>query len=59
MNSLIVSTVLFLGLLGLIYMVNYLYYRFSPVHSFPSVITLSARALFEMFITKVSHPLKH
>ena len=28
MNSLIVSTVLFLGLLGLIYTVNYLYYRF-------------------------------
>ena len=55
MNSLIVSTVLFLGLLGLIYTVNYLYYRFSPVHSFPSVTTLSARALFEMFIIGVGY----
>ena len=55
MNSLIVNTVLFLGLLGLIYTVNYLYYRFSPVHSFPSVTTLSARALFEMFIIGVGY----
>ena len=55
MNSLIVSTVFFLGLLGLIYTVNYLYYRFSPVHSFPSVTTLSARALFEMFIIGVGY----
>ena len=55
MNSLIVSTVLFLGLLGLIYTVNYLYYRFSPVHSFPSVTTLSARALFEMFIIGIGY----
>ena len=55
MNSLIVSTVLFLGLLGLIYTVNYLYSRFSPVHSFPSVTTLSARALFEMFIIGVGY----
>lgn len=55
MESLIVSTVLFLGLLGLIHTVNYLYYRFSPVHSFPSVTTLSARALLGMFISGVGY----
>ena len=55
MKSLIVSTVFLLGLLGLIYTVNYLYYRFSPVHSFPSVTTLSARALLGMFISGVPH----
>lgn len=55
MKSLIVSTVFLLGLLGLIYTVNYLYYRFSPVHSFPSVTTLSARALLGMFISGVGY----
>ena len=55
MKSLIVSTVCLLGLLGLIYTVNYLYYRFSPVHSFPSVTTLSARALLGMFISGVGY----
>ena len=55
MESLIVSTVFLLGLLGLIYTVNYLYYRFSPVRSFPSVTTLSARALLGMFISGVGY----
>lgn len=55
MKSLIVSTVFLLGLLGLIYTVNYLYYRFSPVRSFPSVTTLSARALLGMFISGVGY----
>ena len=50
MKSLIISSVFILAILGVIYAINYLFYRFSPFRMLPSIKTLPARSIFGVFI---------
>ena len=50
MKSLIVSSVFILAILGVIYAINYLFYRFSPFRMLPSIKTLPARGIFGVII---------
>ena len=50
MKSMAVSVVCIFAILGIIYAINYLFYRFSPFHMLPSIKTLPARSIFGVFI---------
>ena len=50
MKSMAVSVVCIFAILGIIYAINYLFYRFSPFHTLPSIKTLPARSIFGVFI---------
>ncbi len=46
MKSMAVSVVCIFAILGIIYAINYLFYRFSPFRMLPSIKTLPARSIF-------------
>jgi len=50
MKSMVVSVVCIFAILGIIYAINYLFYRFSPFHTLPSIKTLPARSIFGVII---------
>ena len=50
MKSMALSVVCIFAILGIIYAINYLFYRFSPFHTLPSIKTLPARSIFGVFI---------
>lgn len=50
MKSMAVSVVCIFAILGIIYAINYLFYRFSPFRMLPSIKTLPARSIFGVFI---------
>ena len=50
MKSMAVSVVCIFAILGIIYAINYLFYRFSPFRMLPSIKTLSARGIFGVII---------
>ena len=50
MKSMALSVVCIFAILGIIYAINYLFYRFSPFHMLPSIKTLPARSIFGVFI---------
>ena len=50
MKSMAVSVVCIFAILGIIYAINYLFYRFSPFHTLPSIKTLPARSIFGVII---------
>jgi len=45
MKSMAVSVVCIFAILGIIYAINYLFYRFSPFHTLPSIKTLPVRSI--------------
>ena len=48
------SAVMLLGIKAMIYLCNYIFYRFSPVRSFPDVTTLSGWAMVGLLVAFVS-----
>ena len=50
MKLMAVSVVCIFAILGIIYAINYLFYRFSPFRMLPSIKTLPARSIFGVFI---------
>ena len=50
MKSMAVSVVCIFAILGIIYAINYLFYRFSPFRMLPSIKTLPARGIFGVII---------
>lgn len=53
-QSLVGFAVMLLGIKAMIYLCNYIFYRFSPVRSFPDVTTLSGWAMVGLFVAFVS-----
>ena len=47
------SVVMLLGIKAMIYLCNYIFYRFSPVRSFPDVTTLSGWAMVGLLVAFV------
>jgi len=45
MKSFVEYTLIVLGAYGVVYGINYLFFRLSPVHSFPSVLSLPMRSI--------------
>lgn len=52
-QSLVGCAVMLLGIKAMIYLCNYIFYRFSPVRSFPDVTTLSGWAMVGLFVAFV------
>ena len=50
-----VSVVCIFAILGIIYAINYLFYRFSPFHTLPSIKTLPVRSIFGVFIALLGY----
>ena len=55
MKSMPVSVVCIFAILGIIYAINYLFYRFSPFHSLPSIKTLPVRSILGVFIALLGY----
>lgn len=55
MKSMAVSVVCFFAILGIIYAINYLFYRFSPFHTLPSIKTLPVRSIWGVFIALLGY----
>ena len=55
MKSMAVSVVCIFAILGIIYAINYLFYRFSPFHTLPSIKTLPARSILGVFIALLGY----
>ena len=55
MKSMAVSVVCIFAILGIIYAINYLFYRFSPFHTLPSIKTLPVRSIFGVFIALLGY----
>ena len=53
-QSLVGCAVMLLGIKAMIYLCNYIFYRFSPVRSFPDVTTLSGWAMVGLLVAFVS-----
>ena len=52
-QSLVGCAVMLLGIKAMIYLCNYIFYRFSPIRSFPDVTTLSGWAMVGLFVAFV------
>ena len=52
-QSLVGCAVMLLGIKAMIYLCNYIFYRFSPVRSSPDVTTLSGWAMVGLFVAFV------
>lgn len=52
-QSLVGCAVMLLGIKAMIYLCNYIFYRFSPVRSFPDVTTLSGWAMVGLLVAFV------
>ena len=50
-----VSVVCIFAILGIIYAINYLFYRFSPFHTLPSIKTLPVRSILGVFIALLGY----
>ena len=50
-----VSVVCVFAILGIIYAINYLFYRFSPFHTLPSIKTLPVRSILGVFIALLGY----
>ena len=55
MKSMAVSVVCIFAILGIIYAINYLFYRFSPFHTLPSIKTLPVRSILGVFIVLLGY----
>jgi len=55
MKSMAVSVVCIFAILGIIYAINYLFYRFSPYHTLPSIKTLPVRGILGVFIALLGY----
>ena len=55
MKSMAVSVVCIFAVLGIIYAINYLFYRFSPFHTLPSIKTLPVRSILGVFIVLLGY----
>ncbi|MBF1513372.1 MAG: hypothetical protein HXN90_05870 [Prevotella pallens] len=55
MKSMAVSVVCIFAILGIIYAINYLFYRFSPFHTLPSIKTLPGRSILGVFIALLGY----
>ena len=55
MKSMAVSVVCVFAILGIIYAINYLFYRFSPYHTLPSIKTLPVRSILGVFIALLGY----
>ena len=55
MKSMAVSVVCIFAILGIIYAINYLFYRFSPFHMLPSIKTLPGRSILGVFIALLGY----
>ncbi len=55
MKSMAVSVVCIFAILGIIYAINYLFYRFSPFHTLPSIKTLPVRSIWGVFIALLGY----
>ena len=55
MKSMPVSVVCIFAILGIIYAINYLFYRFSPFHTLPSIKTLPVRSILGVFIALLGY----
>ena len=55
MESMAVSVVCIFAILGIIYAINYLFYRFSPYHILPSIKTLPVRGILGVFIALLGY----
>ena len=55
MKSMAVSVVCIFAILGIIYAINYLFYRFSPFHTLPSIKTLPVRSISGVFIALLGY----
>ena len=55
MKSMAVSIVCIFAILGIIYAINYLFYRFSPFHTLPSIKTLPVRSILGVFIALLGY----
>ena len=55
MKSMAVSVVCVFAILGIIYAINYLFYRFSPFHTLPSIKTLPVRSILGVFIALLGY----
>ena len=55
MESMAVSVVCIFAILGIIYAINYLFYRFSPFHTLPSIKTLPVRGILGVFIALLGY----
>ena len=55
MKSMAVSVVCIFAILGIIYAINYLFYRFSPFHTLPSIKTLPVRGILGVFIALLGY----
>ena len=55
MKSMAVSVVCIFAILGIIYAINYLFYRFSPYHILPSIKTLPVRGILGVFIALLGY----
>ena len=55
MKSMVVSVVCIFAILGIIYAINYLFYRFSPFHTLPSIKTLPVRSILGVFIALLGY----
>ena len=55
MKSMALSVVCIFAILGIIYAINYLFYRFSPFHTLPSIKTLPVRSIFGVFIALLGY----
>ena len=55
MKSMAVSVVCIFAVLGIIYAINYLFYRFSPFHTLPSIKTLPVRSILGVFIALLGY----
>lgn len=52
-QSLVGFAVMLLGINAMIYLCNFIFYRFSPVRSFPDVTTLSGWAMLGLLVAFV------
>ena len=55
MKSMAVSVVCIFAILGISYAINYLFYRFSPFHTLPSIKTLPVRSILGVFIALLGY----
>ena len=55
MKSMALSVVCIFAILGIIYAINYLFYRFSPFHTLPSIKTLPVRSILGVFIALLGY----
>ena len=55
MKSMAVSVVCIFAILGIVYAINYLFYRFSPFHTLPSIKTLPVRGILGVFIALLGY----